>query len=229
MALVSKKRHFNLFGKKQYEYRCDNCDSPVEKSLLTYGPDHSHFCPNCENLICSQTSSHTWSEDGEDNFSKKFIDTNDGLEKSIETCGNCYSARVASFANGHVKFLYYKLGSPSQLQSLSTCQPIPIKFNQDGNVADQANCQHNFIELATSKSTKPEDHKKYKKLIKNRNIKIESMYGVDTITYQNSVFGETHYWCYKCGLFRRLNPFREHLLPSKGVSSGDDTDYYNYE
>ena len=48
---------------------------------------------------------------------------------------------------------------------------------------------------------------------------VESMYGVDEVDIQTGCFGCTHFWCLKCGLYRRLNPKREHLLNKRGTGS----------
>jgi len=79
-------------------------------------------------------------------------------------------------------------------------------------------CEHDFIVVGTSERLGQEAQSKYERLLVNRNRVVESMFGTDEIDIQYLCFGATHYWCYKCGLHRSLNPQREHLLPRKGIA-----------
>ena len=216
MGKVIIKQGFLGLGRPIEKWYCDQCGAECQNKFYA---EPKMYCRSCANSIDPDIV-HMWPRDEivraykADEF---FLDTSDGKEKLIESCNRCLGLLVVVRSGGHYQRLYYQLVSPRPSSENFPCNDH-AGYDERGNVKIQCACEHDFTVVAASKRLDLEAQSKYERLLASRNHMVESMYGTDEIDIQYLCFGTTHYWCYKCGLHRSLNPQREHLLPRKGVS-----------
>jgi hypothetical protein len=217
MSKVVRKTGFLGLGKPVVEFYCDKCNTPLESQFFHEG---SIYCEPCANNI-SLSIVHRWdSQSDVSNYhmDEFFTDSSDGKEKYITQCYRCEGLII------HVKNMldtvqqYYQVGNKEPRQKTFKCIHHG-GFNEKGNVRSQGQCHHSWVIVATSKLLNVESQNKYESMMHSRNDMLEQMFGTDEIDIQYHCFGATHFWCSKCGLYRRLNPQREHLLPTIGVKN----------
>ena len=217
MGKVIRKTGFLGLGKSVEEYYCDMCGKYLEDRFFD---EEKVYCEPCANTV-SFSIVHRWTPPSlvikyyMDEF---FKDTNDGKEKYIDQCRRCEGLTIHTKTPSGIIQEYYQVDHKEPQQKVFKCV-VHGGFDENGNVKSQAQCHHSWITVATSKTFDAEAKKKYESLMQNRNYMIEQMFGTDEIDIQYHCFGATHYWCWKCGLYRRLNPQREHLLPKDGVKN----------
>ncbi len=227
MGKVIRKTFLGL-GKSVEEYYCDKCGKQLPLGCRfydqnSYDEDYKNvkiYCGSCGNSIDYEIVHSMGNIKGIEEFELEnfFKDTQDGKEKYIEQCNRCQGLTVYRKLSHKVTFEgYYQVGFKEPQHKLFKCHDIAKEVGyKNGELKSQTECHHSWVTIATSKKMDAEAHEKYKRIRKTRNYTVERMYGVDTIDYQYSCFGATHYWCFKCGLYRRLNPQRENLLPKYG-------------
>ncbi len=217
MGKVTKKTGFLGFGKTIEEYSCDKCRINLPDNR--FWDEGMVYCKSCADKI-DLSIAHSWDKlNIVDEYRKNdfFIDTSDMKNKYIHTCYRCHGLIVYHLQQDNKYYCkYYRVGHDMPMDDVFICEEHS-GYNEDGNVESQANCQHSWITIATSRQTDDAAHAKYKRLMGTRNYTLERMYGTDEIDIQYQCFGATYYWCFNCGLFRRLNPQREHLLKKYGV------------
>lgn len=217
MGKVIRKTGFLGMGKPVEEYYCDKCGKYLGDRFFD---EEKVYCEPCANTV-SFSIVHRWTPPSlvEKYYMDEFFkDTNDGKEKYIDQCRRCNGLTIHTKTPSRVIQEYYQVDHKEPQQKVFKCVEHG-EFDENGNVKSQAQCHHSWITVATSKTFDTEAKKKYESMMQNRNYMIEQMFGTDEIDIQYHCFGATHYWCWKCGLYRRLNPQREHLLPKDGVKN----------
>ena len=212
--IVIKQGLFGL-GRPVEKWYCDNCGNECQNQF--YREPHM-FCRTCANLIDPEIV-HMWTRDDIVRTYKTeefFVDTEDGQRKFVDSCNRCLGLLVVRQSGDSFDRDYYRLGSKHPVARTFPCVDHP-GYDKDGNVTLQTSCQHEFQIIGTSKCLDAEAHAKYKHMMSHRNHQVESMFQTDDIDIQYHCFGQTHYWCHKCGMLRALNPQREHLLPKVGI------------
>lgn len=215
MPKVIIKQGFLGLGRPLEKWYCDKCGIECQNQFYK---KPLMYCRDCANLVDSDIV-HMWpSDDIVRKYREKdfFVDTKDGQQKLIESCNRCLSLLVVIRSGKHFQRHYYRLGSIRPTTTNFPCINHP-GYDEQGNIMVQTSCDHDFIVVGTSKHLDNDAHDKYNHMMSHRNLTVEAMYGSDDIDIQYHCFGSTKYWCYKCGLFRSLNPQREHLLPLKGL------------
>ena len=217
MAKIIRKTGFLGLGKKKEEYYCDKCGELLEKWFFD---SKNVYCEPCANSV-SLSIVHGWTSP---HLVKKyrikdfFKDTKDDKEKYIDQCYRCEGITVHTKTSTGIHQEYWQVGNKLPQPKVFRCVHHS-GYDENGNIKSQAQCHHSWITIASSKKLDKEAHSKYKRMMQNRNYTFEQMYGTDEIDIQYHCFGATHYWCYKCGIYRKLNPQRESLLPKHGVKN----------
>ena len=217
MGKVIRKRGFLWFGKAIEEWYCDECGKQLQDPFFQ---DEKVYCEPCANSI-DLSIVHGWSSNEiveKYHLEQFFRDTQDRKEKYIDQCYRCEALAVHIKTSSGIHQLYYQVGHKEPLKNVFKCVHHS-GYDKNENVRSQADCQHSWVMVATSKIIDAESQRKYNSMMQNRNYMLEEMFGTDEIDFQYHCFGATHYWCYKCGLYRKLNPQREHLLPIRGVKN----------
>lgn len=208
MGKMIRKTGFLGFGKPIEEFYCDKCGVRMKESFYDEAP---LYCAKCADIL-GLPGSHSWTPFNIEYFN----DTRDGIEKHVASCNRCFGLTIHTKMQSGVIQVYYQVGHKEPQQKDFDCVHYEMSYI-NGHVKSQVECHHSWVTVATSKTLNEEANKKYEKLMQNRNYMIEHMFGADEIDIQYHCFGATHYWCRKCGLYRNLNPQREHLLPIAGV------------
>lgn len=217
MGKVLIKQGFLGLGRPIEKWFCDKCGAECRNQ---YWKEQQVFCRTCANALDPEIV-HNWTSDElvrkykENEF---FHDTSDGTDRYVEQCLTCLSLLVVARSAGSFRRYYYQLKSSSPTESTFPCIEH-TGYDDQGNIRIHNACAHDFVIVGTSKRLDAEAHAKYEHMMSHRNPMLEGMYGTDHVDIQYHCFGATHYWCWKCGLHHRLNPQREHLLPTKGQIS----------
>jgi len=215
MGKVVSKQGFLGLDRPLEKWYCDECGVECENRCWK---GNKVFCRSCANKIDPEIV-HGWSsaeivrEYKKDEF---FHDTADAAERLIEQCHTCLGILVVVRPANQLKRLYYRLGCSQPSPQSHPCIPH-LGYNEAGNVKIQETCDHDFVVIGTSKRLNEEAKSKYEHMMSHRNRMVESMFDSDEVDIQYHCFGSTHFWCSKCGLYRSLNPQREHLLPKRGL------------
>lgn len=217
MGKVIRKTGFLGLGKPIEEYYCDKCGSHLNDRFFD---QEKVYCEPCANSINFEIV-HGWTSPSlvEKYHSAEFFkDTNDGKEKYLGQCYRCEGLTVHVRTHTGIRQEYYQVGNKEPQQKVFKCVHHG-GYDENGSVKSQAQCHHAWITIATSKTLSVEAKKKYQSMVQSRNYMVEQMFGTDEIDIQYHCFGATHYWCWKCGFYRKLNPQRENLLPIDGVKN----------
>jgi hypothetical protein len=191
---VRKSELLNDWDQKQTDYKtCCMCRKTFEDSL-TYD-----VC-----LSCSMRHS---------DYTHQFLD--DRLPPNGTTwakhCFVCNSVRVVSTSKdgAHSRFRYFRVGSAHSNTTAFRC-PRSYPNNQPEIVRS---CYHDWIEVASTVGSANEGWRIRSELEVNP---VTPIMGLDSIDLDHIAFGETSFWCIKCGNFYILSPNRRHLLPAYG-------------
>jgi hypothetical protein len=126
-------------------------------------------------------------------------------------CFRCNSVQVVHTPahGGQPEFLYFQVGSSVSSDSPFTC-PRP----DEKKLADAVrSCRHEWIEVASTVKPANDAHRIRAELEGNP---VTNALGLDEVLLDHTAFGETIFWCVRCGNFYKLSPNRYDILPPFG-------------
>jgi len=108
---------------------------------------------------------------------------------------------------------YYKVGNKEPVDQSYVCTHDYERLKER-----QKHCQHEYISVFSNARTEKEAKAIESDLRQQPfvvSIMKSDMAGLEyNIAYASE--GSTHFWCWKCGFYRNLNPSRYSLLPTRG-------------
>lgn len=135
---------------------------------------------------------------------KSGVELSPETEKMFRTVEEENNVVLGNLPSAKLSYRYHRVG----LQSPQTT-PFVCQSGANSYEAASSGCVHSYLVIASRLTGK----------IGRAQMDRSAMglLGYDEIDLQYLHEGCEHYWCWRCGLYRRLNPSRLHLLPSVGL------------
>jgi hypothetical protein len=114
---------------------------------------------------------------------------------SILQCHQCLGIEYRESINGKVIYKYYRVGKPESLDDPFGCAW--------GNILARMTCEHEWVTLHSDViSDKDSAEKRLGEQLKNSSLE-DAGYEAEIAqdTYERVAYGESHNWCYKCGMY----------------------------
>jgi hypothetical protein len=106
-------------------------------------------------------------------------------------------------------FRYFSIGSSEPTDTPFRC---PRTYPNDLPDAVRS-CRHEWIEVAST-VTSPKDGRRMRAELAGSPV--TRIMGFDDVDLDHIAFGETSFWCVRCGNFYKLSPNRYDILPAHG-------------
>lgn len=138
----------------------------------------------------------------------------------VDDCYWCYGICIREKTSERdTRRIYYNVGKKGPANG-----PYVCLHNYEEVRAEERNCEHDYVEVYSNARTEAEAGNIEADLRQQpvvMSILRSDMAGLEhNLAYASE--GSTHFWCWKCGFYRNLNPSRYSLLPAKGDGNHED-------